>query len=51
MAVSAGRLTLTIGSERYDLEAGDAISYAGDCEHRFANTGPLDCVYYLALVE
>jgi transcriptional regulator with XRE-family HTH domain len=51
VAVSAGCLALTIAGERYDLEAGDAISYAGDCEHQFANTSTVDCVYYLALVE
>ena len=51
VAVSEGRLTLTIAGVRYDLETGDAISYAGDCEHQFANTGPIECVYYLALVE
>jgi quercetin dioxygenase-like cupin family protein len=51
VAVSEGRLTLTIGGARHELDAGDAISYAGDCEHRFENTGAVDCVYYLALVE
>ena len=51
VAVSQGCLTLTIAGEQYDLDAGDAMSYAGDCDHQFANLGPVDCVYYLALVE
>lgn len=51
VAVSQGCLTLTIAHVRYDLDAGDAISYAADCEHQFANLGTADCVYYLALVE
>lgn len=51
VAVNEGRLTLTIAGTTYELEAGDAISYAGDCDHQFRNTGNIDCVYYLALVE
>lgn len=51
IVVSQGCLTLTIAGQRHDLETGDAISYAGDCDHRFANLGLVDCVYYLALVE
>lgn len=51
VAVGEGCLTLTIAGVRYDLDAGDAISYAADCEHGFANLGAVDCVYYLALVE
>lgn len=51
VVVDEGCLRLVIAGERYELEAGDAISYAGDCEHQFANTGSVDCVYYLALVE
>lgn len=51
VAVSEGRLALTVAGMRHDLDAGDAISYAADCEHRFANLGTVDCVYYLALVE
>ncbi len=51
VVVSQGSLTLTIAGEPHVLEAGDAISYAADCEHQFENRGPVDCVYYLALVE
>jgi transcriptional regulator with XRE-family HTH domain len=51
VVISEGRLTLTIDGVRHDLDTGDAISYAGDCEHQFENTGSSDCVYYLAIVE
>jgi transcriptional regulator with XRE-family HTH domain len=51
VAVESGKLTLTIDGTAYDLHAGDSISYAGDCQHRFANTGTNPCIYYLALVE
>jgi transcriptional regulator with XRE-family HTH domain len=51
VVVSEGRLRLTIGGRSYELETGDAISFAGDQEHRFENPGPGICVYYLALVE
>ena len=49
-AVESGTLLLTIDGEPYALGAGDAIYYAGDCVHAFAN--PADdasCVYYLAM--
>jgi transcriptional regulator with XRE-family HTH domain len=51
VAVEAGTLTLTIDGTPHELQAGDSISYAGDCQHQFANTGTDPCVYYLALVE
>ncbi len=49
--VSQGTLTLTIDGVPYDLVEGDSISYAGDCEHQFQNSGDVPCVYYLAVVE
>jgi transcriptional regulator with XRE-family HTH domain len=49
VAVEQGRLRLTVSGTPYDLETGDSISYFGDCYHAFANPGPGDCVYYLAL--
>ena len=51
VVVSEGTLTLTLAGVPYALETGDAISYAGDCEHQFENLGSIDCVYYLAIVE
>jgi transcriptional regulator with XRE-family HTH domain len=51
VVVSEGSLTLIIDGQPFDLRTGDAISYAGDCEHQFISQGSTDCVYYLALVE
>ncbi len=49
VAVEQGELQLTLDGERYRLGPGDAIYYAGDCRHGFANRGTVDCVYYLAM--
>ena len=49
VAVEQGRLRLTVAGAPYLLETGDSITYHGDCWHAFANPGPGDCVYYLAL--
>jgi transcriptional regulator with XRE-family HTH domain len=49
VAVESGELLLTLDGERHRLGAGDAIYYAGDCRHGFANRGAVDCVYYLAM--
>lgn len=51
VVVDQGTLTLTIGNHDYILGPGDAISYAGDTSHAFANRGTEPVVYYLALVE
>jgi quercetin dioxygenase-like cupin family protein len=44
-----GTLRLTIDGTAYTLRAGDAIYYAGDCWHGFANPGRETCAYYLAM--
>lgn len=49
VAVEQGQLRLTVAGMVYHLENGDSIAYHGDCWHAFANPGPGDCVYYLAL--
>jgi len=49
VAVEQGQLRLTVAGAPYLLETGDSIAYHGDCWHAFANPGPGDCVYYLAL--
>lgn len=49
VAVEQGRLRLTVAGTPYTLEAGDSITYQGDCWHAFANPGDAECVYYLAL--
>lgn len=51
VAIESGVLTLILDGTSYELECGDSISYAGDCEHRFRNDHDQMCVYYLALVE
>jgi XRE family transcriptional regulator, regulator of sulfur utilization len=49
LAVERGALRLTIDGAAHTLRAGDAIYYAGDCLHGFANPGARPCVYYLAM--
>jgi len=49
LAVERGELRLTLDGTAYNLAAGDSIYYAGDCAHRFANTGGQVCEYYLAM--
>lgn len=49
VAVERGVLLLTVAGMPYTLLAGDSIAYEADCLHAFANTGPEECVYYLAL--
>jgi transcriptional regulator with XRE-family HTH domain len=49
LAVERGRLRLTVDGEPHDLCEGDAIYYAGECVHSFANPGDEPCVYYLAM--
>ena len=51
VVVAQGTLTLTIDGTEYHLAEGDAISYAGDCQHRFENRGTDLVAYYLAVVE
>ncbi len=49
VAVEAGELTVTIDGEEHRLHAGDALYYAGDCTHAFANAGRPECIYYTAM--
>jgi transcriptional regulator with XRE-family HTH domain len=49
VAVECGQLMLTIDGQVSTLEAGDSVYFPGDCRHGFANSGDLDCVYYLAM--
>jgi XRE family transcriptional regulator, regulator of sulfur utilization len=48
LAVAEGRLRLSLDGAVHDLAAGDAIYYAADCRHGFANPHRRACVYYLA---
>ena len=50
VAIESGSLRLTLDGSEHVLSAGDAIYYAGDCVHAFANvSGTERCEYYLAM--
>jgi transcriptional regulator with XRE-family HTH domain len=49
VAVESGGLTVTLDGVDHRLAAGDALYYAADCVHAFANPGPVGCVYYTAM--
>jgi transcriptional regulator with XRE-family HTH domain len=49
VAVESGELTVTLDGADYRLGTGDALYYAADCIHAFANPGPVQCVYYTAM--
>jgi transcriptional regulator with XRE-family HTH domain len=49
IAVEAGELTVTLDGVGHQLATGDAIYYAGDVTHAFANAGTVECVYYTAM--
>lgn len=49
LAVERGTLRLTIDGRPYELGSGDSAYYPGDRRHAFANDGPADCVFYLAM--
>ena len=49
VAVESGDLELTIDGQPYQLRAGDAIYYEGDCQHGFRNRQASPCVYYLVM--
>ncbi|MFI5915191.1 helix-turn-helix domain-containing protein [Dactylosporangium sp. NPDC051541] len=49
VAVESGALTVTLDGIEHHLGDGDALYYAGDCEHAFANPGDTECVYYTAM--
>jgi transcriptional regulator with XRE-family HTH domain len=49
VAVESGELAVTLDGVTHRLGAGDALYYAADCAHAFANPGRVDCVYYTAM--
>jgi XRE family transcriptional regulator, regulator of sulfur utilization len=46
--VESGELGLAIGAEDVTLRAGDSVYFPADVTHRYANTGAVPCVYYVA---
>ena len=49
LAVEYGQLAVTLDGVEHILGPGDAMYYASDCVHAFANHGPVNCVYYTAM--
>ena len=48
--VLSGRLLLTEGQDRYDLAEGDSFEFGQPADRGFANPGPTECRYLVALV-
>jgi transcriptional regulator with XRE-family HTH domain len=49
IAVETGSLRVTLDGADHVLSQGDALYYAGDCTHAFANAGADECVYYTVM--
>jgi XRE family transcriptional regulator, regulator of sulfur utilization len=49
LVVETGELTVTLDGSVHRLSTGDALYYAGDCTHAYANSGDVECVYYIAM--
>lgn len=49
IAVETGALLVTLDGIAHHLGEGDALYYAGDCTHAFANPGASECVYYTVM--
>lgn len=51
LALSAGRLRLTVGGRAFDLRAGDAILYRADARHRFDNPSESETAVFYIVVD
>lgn len=49
LVVTAGRLVLEMGDERYELKKGDAIAFLADTPHAYVNPGAEECWMYLVM--
>src|SRR6187399_2081537 len=49
LVVSAGSLHLLVDTERFVLEAGDAVFFEADVPHEYHNAGDRDVVMYLVM--
>jgi transcriptional regulator with XRE-family HTH domain len=49
-ACERGRLELSVGGERFELEAGDVVVFRGDQRHGYANPGTTTAVGYAIVV-
>lgn len=43
LVVTAGRLVLELGPQRFELKRGDAIAFVADAAHAYINPGPEEC--------
>ncbi|RSM80009.1 XRE family transcriptional regulator [Kibdelosporangium aridum] len=51
LQVHQGTITLEVADQSVTLEAGDAVSFLGDVEHSYANTGTQPARFSLAVFE
>jgi quercetin dioxygenase-like cupin family protein len=49
LVVTAGRLVLEVGAETFRLDAGDAVAFAADVPHTYANQGSDECWMHLVM--
>lgn len=49
LVVTAGKLVLEVGGESFRLDAGDAIVFAADVPHTYANPGSDECWMHLVM--
>ncbi len=49
LVVTAGRLVLEVGGETHKLDAGDAVVFAADVPHTYANPGSDECWMHLVM--
>jgi transcriptional regulator with XRE-family HTH domain len=49
--VQQGTITFTVAGEPVTLNAGDAMAFGGDVEHRYANDGPQPARFSLTVLE
>jgi len=51
LSVRAGRLTLTVGEETPEIDAGDTLLFRADRPHRYANRGTAPVCFTMVVVE
>jgi rhodanese-related sulfurtransferase/transcriptional regulator with XRE-family HTH domain len=49
LVVVTGRLELLVGTQRFELERGDAILFAADVAHAYVNPGNEECLMHLVM--
>jgi rhodanese-related sulfurtransferase/transcriptional regulator with XRE-family HTH domain len=49
LIVTAGQLELNVGTERFELNKGDAIVFSADVAHSYVNPSSTDCWMYLVM--